>query len=276
MVLMAGFVVFPAVYASWLSLTQSDPFKQTTTFVGLANFRALLSGDLFWHSLWVGSVFTCATVLLQTVLGMGIALLLNKEFYGRGLARALTLFPFVVPTIVTALIWRWLLNDSYGIVNFLLMAIGLVQTPVVWFGSPAMAMTTVILVNVWQFFPFVVVTMLARLSSIPLDQYEAARIDGASGFQQFAFITLPHLKTILTVVILLRCIWMFQKFEVIYLLTRGGPLRATQHLPILAYDELFVNFRMGYSAAIAMLSFFILALVAGIYLRIQQVAESEI
>lgn len=274
--LMAGFVVFPVLYAGWLSLTQSDPFSQAAPFVGLANFQSLLAGEEFWHSLRVGLLFTVATVVLQVVLGLLLALLLHRPCYGRGLARALALFPFVVPSIVAALIWRWLLNDSYGIVDYLLKALGLIRAPIIWFGTPTMAMVSVILVNVWQFFPFVLITLLARLTTIPPEQYEAAQMDGASAPQQFWFITLPHLKTILAVVILLRCIWMFQKFEVIYLLTRGGPLRATQHLPILAYEELFVNFRMGRSAAVAVLSFLILAAVSAVYLKLHRPLEAEL
>ncbi len=276
LVLMAGFVVFPVLYAGWLSLNQSDPFRQATTFVGMANFQRLLQGEEFWDSLRVGLVFTAATVALQVVVGMAVALLLHQPFRGRGVARALALFPFIVPTIVAVLIWRWLLNDSYGIVNYLLKALGLIQAPIIWFGTPGMAMVSVVLVNVWQFFPFVVVTLLARLTTIPEEQYEAARIDGASAPQQFWFITLPHLKTILAVVILLRGIWMFQKFEVIYLLTRGGPLRSTQHLPILAYTELFVNFRMGQAAAVAVLGFLILAAASAVYLKMHRPVEAEL
>jgi multiple sugar transport system permease protein len=274
--LMAGFVVFPVVYACWLSLNKSDPFSQATTFVGLANFQNLLQGDDFWHSLRVGFSFTLATVSFQVLLGTAVALVLHQSFHGRGVARALTLFPFIMPTIVSVLIWRWLFNDTYGIVNFLLKASGLIRAPIVWFGTPGMAMLSVVLMNVWQFFPFVVITLLARLATIPEDQYEAARIDGASAPQQFWFITLPHLKTILAVVILLRGIWMFQKFEPIYLLTQGGPLRATQHLPILAYNELFVNFRMGFAAAVAVLSFLILAAASAIYLKIHRPVEAEL
>jgi multiple sugar transport system permease protein len=274
--LMAGFVVFPVLYSAWLSLNQSDPFRQVTTFIGLQNFRALLGGPDFWHALWVGVVFTLATVALQTLIGLGIALLLNRKFPGRAIARALALFPFIVPTIVAVLIWRWILNDSYGIVNYLLLSLGLVAGPVVWLGTPALALVSVIAMNVWQFFPFVVITLLARLASIPQTQYEAARVDGASPTQQFWCITLPHMKTILAVVVLVRCIWMFQKFENIYLMTRGGPLAATQHLPILAYDEMFVNFRMGRSAAVAVLSFVILAGASALYLRLHDPAEADL
>jgi multiple sugar transport system permease protein len=274
--LMSGFVVLPVLYACWLSLTHSDPFRQTLQFVGLANFAALLAGQDFWHSLRVGCVFTVATVALQIGFGMVVALVLRRPFRGQGFARALALFPYIVPTIVAALLWRWLLNDSYGIVNHVLAALGLITAPVVWFGTPGMALVTVILVNVWQFFPFVVITLLARLATIPEEQYEAARIDGASAVQQFLFITLPHLRTILAVVFLLRAIWMFQKFDVIYLLTRGGPLRATQHLPILAYNELFVNFRMGEAAAVAVLCFLILAVASAAYLKLHRPVEAEL
>jgi multiple sugar transport system permease protein len=274
--LMGSFVVFPVLYACWLSLNRSDPFQQTLEFVGPANFLNVLAGEEFWHSLWIGLVFTVATVSLQVVFGVILALVLNRPFRGRALARALALFPYVVPTIVSALLWRWLLNDSYGIVNYLLGVIGLIETPILWLGTPGMAMVTVVLVNVWQFFPFVVIALLARLATIPEEQYEAARMDGASAWQQFVHVTLPHLKTILAVVFLLRSIWMFQKFDVIYLLTRGGPLRATQHLPILAYNELFVNFRMGQAAAVAVLCFVILAMASGVYLKLHRPVEAEL
>lgn len=233
--LMAGFVVFPVVYACWLSLNQSDPFSQVTTFVGLANFQALLRGDDFWHSLRVGFFFTLATVSLQVLLGTAVALVLHQNFYGRGVARALTLFPFIVPTIVSVLIWRWLFNDTYGIVDFLLKASGLIRAPIIWFGTPGMAMLSVILINVWQFFPFVVITLLARLATIPEDQYEAARIDGASAPQQFWFITLPHLKTILAVVILLRESGCSRSLKPSTSLPRGvhcGPRSIFRFLPI--------------------------------------------
>jgi multiple sugar transport system permease protein len=275
-VLMAGFVIFPVFYACWLSLNRSDPFRQTFEFVGPANFVEVLGGADFWHSLWVGLGFTAATVSLQMIFGTIVALVLNRPFRGRGLARAIALFPYIVPTIVVALLWRWLLNDSYGIVNHLLRALGLIEAPIVWLGTPGMALLTVVLVNVWQFFPFVVITLLARLATIPEEQYEAARIDGASAWQQFAYVTLPHLATILAVIGLLRSIWMFQKFDVIYLLTRGGPLRATQHLPILAYNELFVSFRMGQAAAVAVLCFVILAVALGVYLKCHRPVEAEL
>jgi len=274
--LMAAFVGFPVVYAAWLSFNRSDPFRQATSFVGLENFRALLTGTDFWHAVWVGLVFTVATVLLQTLAGLGLALLLHRQFPGRGMARALALFPFIVPTIVAVLVWRWILNDSYGVVNYLLLSLGIVDAPVVWLGSPGYALVSVIAMNVWQFFPFVVITLLARLATIPDTQYEAARVDGASPVQQFWFVTLPHLSTILVTVVLLRAIWMFQKFESIYLMTRGGPLGATQHLPILAYDEMFVNFRMGRAAAVAVLSFLILAGASALYLRLHRPAEAEL
>src|SRR6266508_453524 len=129
LVLMSGFVVFPALYAGWLSLNQSDPFRQTLRFVGLTNFVEVLAGEDFWHSLWVGCIFTVATVTFQIGFGVAVALVLHRPFRGRSLARALTLFPYIIPTIVATLLWRWLLNDSYGIVNHVLRALGLITTP---------------------------------------------------------------------------------------------------------------------------------------------------
>ena len=169
---------------------------------------------------------------LQLLAGIGTALLLNNAFAGRALVRGLILFPFVVPTIVAILIWKWMLNDIYGIVNLFLLKIGAIYEGIAWLGSPGLAMASVIVVNVWMFFPFITIQVLARLQVIPIDLYEAARVDGAGALQRFWYVVLPELRSTILLVVFIRGLWMFNKFDTIWLLTQGGPVGRTQTLPI--------------------------------------------
>lgn len=272
---MGIFILFPLLYVVWLSFNQRDLFTPTMTFVGLDNFRRILADSEFWTSLRTGVIFAGASVGIQVILGLTLSLALNESFAGRGIARTIALVPYMIPTVVAALMWKWVLNDLYGIVNYTLQTVGLIRTPILWFGSPDMALLTVILVNVWSFYPFVVIALLARLSAIPRELYEAAQVDGASVWERFWHVTLPQLKSIILIVILLRGIWMFNKFDLIYLLTRGGPLGSTQHLPILAYTKAFTNFQLGQAAAVAVMIFVILAVTSVLYLRFARPIEQE-
>lgn len=274
-IIMSGLILYPLLYSMWLSLNAKDAFTPETTFVGLQNFKVLLNREDFWMSLKNGGIFAGSTVFLQVLFGLAIALVLNQNFIGRGLARGIMFFPFVVPTIVAVMVWKWVLNDLYGVFNYLLFEFNIIKKPIVWFGSPDMAMVTVILINIWKWFPFVVVAFLARLTAIPQQLYEAAKVDGASAWQSFIYITLPQLKTIILIVILIRGIWMFNKFDIIYLLTQGGPMGATQHLPILAYLEAFRYYKMGMGAAVSFTIFILLCISTSIYLRIYRIKEMD-
>lgn len=274
-VVMSGLILYPLLYCMWLSVNAKDAFTPETTFVGLQNFAVLLSREDFWMSLKNGVIFAGSTVFLQMLLGLAVALALNQSFIGRGLARGLMFFPFMVPTIVAVMVWKWVLNDLYGVVNYLLLEFNIVKNPIVWFGSPDMAMVTVILINVWKWFPFVVVALLARLTTIPQQLYEAAKVDGASAWQRFIYVTLPQLKTIMVIVILIRGIWMFNKFDIIWLLTQGGPIGATQHLPILSYLEAFKYYKMGMAAAVSFTIFVFLCVTSVIYLRMYRIKEMD-
>ena len=209
------------------------------------------------------------------VIGLGLALLLNKTFLFRGVARAVVLAPYLVPTVVAVLVWRYMFHDIVGIVNHGLMAVGLIDRPLLWLNSTTWAMLAVILVGVWKFFPFVVIALLGILQSIPQEQYEAARIDGASPFQQFWRITLPYVMPVFILTALLRTIWTFHKFEIIYLLTGGGPLDATTTLPILVYFKGFVDFELGRAAAVAILTFAILVVLLVAYFGVMRRAEAR-
>lgn len=173
----------------------------------------------------------------------------------------------MIPLIVAVLIWQWMLDDLHGITNHFLISIKLVDTPIIWFGKPFYAMVTCIIITIWKFFPFVVIVILARLQTIPEELYEAARVDGATAWQRFWTITLPQLKSVLIIVILLRVLWTYKNFDVIWMLTRGGPLTSTQNLPIYAYKTAINLMLMGRGAAIAVTIFVPLAVLGFLYLR---------
>jgi multiple sugar transport system permease protein len=213
-------------------------------------------------SFWAG-----ATVGLQIILGTAVALLLHQPFKGRSVVRGLVLFPYMMPVVSVVLIWMLLYNALYGVVNWLLVQAGIIGTPVAWLSQPASAFWAVVFVGVWKYFPFVVVIVLARLQVISQDLYEAARIDGASAWSRFVDITLPQLRDVLLVVALLRTIFMFNNFEIVFLLTGGGPLQATMTLPIMVYEQAFGVYELGRGSAIAVVMFIILIAVMSVYFR---------
>jgi len=185
----------------------------------------------------------------------------------RSLARSLILFPYFVSTVVAVLVWRWLFNDLYGLANHLLMLGGLIDMPVDWLGRMPNAMLSVIVIGAWKYFPFVVIAVLARLQTIPEQLYEAATIDGAGPVGRFFDVTLPQLREVLAVVILLRAIWDFKEFDLIYLLTGGGPLNHTRTLPLAVYQEAFGLNRMGMASATAVLMMLVMLVFMLTYLR---------
>jgi multiple sugar transport system permease protein len=253
-ILTSALVLYPFTYTVWLSFRRKQLFDQGLgSFIGLDNYIALIVSSEFWHSLLNGTVFAVGSITLQVVIGVLLALLLNQNFPARGLFRGVLLFPYLVPSVVGIIVIRWMLNDLYGIVNYWLQAIGFVSAPVPWLGTPTLAMASLIAINTWMFYPFVMLCVLARLQSIPPDLYEAAHIDGAGPIAQFRYVTLPQIRGTLTVVILVRTLWMFNKFDTVWLTTQGGPFGSTQTLPVLAYVEAFSLYEVGRGAAVGIL-----------------------
>lgn len=244
-------------------------------FVGFENYAWALESRDFYRALVNTFIWVFGSVSIEMVLGLGIALLLHRNFLGRGFARGVLLAPYLVPTIVAVLVWRYMFHDIVGIINHLLIGMGLIDQPLLWLSTTRWAMLSVIVVGVWKFFPFVVLALLGILQSIPQEQYEAAKIDGASDFQQFWRITLPYVLPVFILTALLRTIWTFHKFEIIYLLTGGGPLDVTTTLPILVYFKGFVDFELGRAAAVAVLTFLILAALIAVYFLLMRRAESK-
>jgi len=268
LVLLGGLVVFPVLYNIWLSLFDKHAFMPVQAFVGLRHYRYFASDPEFWTSFYYGSVYAGVTMVLQLGVGVPAALLLNEGFRGRNLLRGVVLFPYMIPTIVAVILWKWLLNDSYGLVNHMLMSAGLVRTPVAWLG-PDYIMASLIVTSVWQFFPFVVVTYLARLQTIPPELYEAATVDGASAWRRFVHVTLPQTASVLFVIVLLRSIWMFTKFDTVWLMAGdGGVSRYIRTLPVYAYARSFTYLQAGMGAALAVIMFAMLLAATAVYFRL--------
>ena len=256
-------IVGPALYAISLSFYEQQSLTSEPVWVGLANYARVLASGEFWNALWNGFVYAMAAIVLQVALGIGFALLLQQPFRGRALLRGLAFLPYLLPTVVAVLTFKWMIDGSLGIVTIVLDTLGL--PPIYWFETETAAMMSVILVSVWLWTPFVTTTFLAGLQTVPVQLYEAARVDGAGPIRRFFHVTLPALRPILIVIILLRGVWMFNKFDIIWLTTGGGPLGATEHLPVLAYRQAFTLFDLGSGAAIATLSFLALLVIVTLY-----------
>lgn len=268
LLLLAVLTLYPVAYGIWISLFSKHSFFPEQSFVGLANYLAIAADEEFWRSLRLGLVYSLSTIALQLVLGVAAALILHQSFPGRGLVRALTIFPYVIPTVIAVVIWKWLLNAQFGLVNYALEAAGLIGAPVSWMGHEWI-MVSLILVSVWQFFPFVVLAVLARLQTIPPELYEAAKVDGASALSRFIHVTLPQLASVLFVVVLLRSIWMFTKFDTPWLMIQGGGAETyIRTLPVYTYQRTFAWYEAGRGSAMAVVMFLMLVAAAAVYFRL--------
>ncbi len=265
--LICSLLVYPVLYGIWLSFFKKHSFFPDQKFAGLANYIYLIRDPDFWMSVWYGTVYSVSTIFLQIVIGVVAALILNEAFRGRNFVRGVTLFPYMIPTVVAIILWKWLLNNQFGLINYILLAIGIIGDPVSWMGKDHI-MTSLIIISVWEFFPFVVLSVLARLQTIPPVLYEAAKVDGAGAWNRFIHVTLPQLRNVLFVVILLRSIWMFTKFDTVWLLTQGGGAeKYIRTLPVYAYMRTFMYYQAGLGSTLAVIMFGILIASTTIYFK---------
>ena len=258
--LLVAVAYLPILYAIFLSFVRKTAFSPDISWVGLENYFWMIAETGMWRSLGRSVVFTLGSTLVQVIGGLSLALLLNRSFRGQGLARSLVILPYLLPTIVIGLVFKWLLNQDYGVVNQVLLEWGIVEMPINFFGGIHSAMYSVIATTGWQYASFCALMILARLQAINPKLYEAAKVCGAGPIRCFFDVTLPNLKTTLFLVALLRGIWMFNKFDLIYIITGGGPLEATETLPIYAYRVAFEDFDFGRAAAVCTLMFVVLAI----------------
>jgi multiple sugar transport system permease protein len=274
-VVMLALGLYPILRVLSFSLYKVDVFLKTQEFTGLDNLIKVITWDDFWGAVWNDVVFTGVSIIFQIIVGIFVAVLLNRKFLGRDIARGVIMFSYLVPIVVAALVWRFMLNDIVGIVNYIIEVYNL-PIPTTWFGAVQTAMPTVIMVNVWKFFPFMVLVFLAQLQSIDPVLYEAAKVDGSSAWQEFWHITLPVLKPVILIAAMLRTIWHFNDFAVIQLLTGGGPLGSTETPPLMIYDIVFATWNLGRGSAVAVVMFLILILMSLVYIRLYHWAQGQL
>jgi ABC-type sugar transport system permease subunit len=263
-----GIIFFPLAHAFTTSLYREAGVN--VRFVGLGNYRRLLEDEAFWNSLRVSVVFTTASVALHLAVAMPLALFLNQLRRGRTTLRLLFLTPWMVTPVIGATAWVWLLEPHFGVVNYLLRSLGLISAYKIWLGEPALALGSVVAVDVWRGFPFVMLILLAGLQTVPREEYEAASIDGAGAFQRFLFITLPHLRYLLVVATTLDVINTIRTFDIVAVMTRGGPVNATEILPVLIFNTAFQANRFGPAAAVGVVLLLLLLVFSTVYILLLQ------
>ena len=268
-------IAIPLVYSVYVSFTDAGIIGTEAPFIGLENYATVLGDSEFRSSFGRSLIWAVGGAVVQTILAFATALALNQAFRGRRFARTWIILSWIIPTIVIAILWRWMLNVTYGVVNFLVTTVGFTDGPIDFLGSPKWALPTVIMINAWRWFPFLALLILAGLQSIPGELYEAAKVDGASPVQRFFHITMPQLQPVLYVVGLIGTLWAFNIFDVIWLLTQGGPSGSTQTLPVLIYDRAFNGFAMGEASAISVLLCVFLLIFSVIYIRFVPSGESD-
>jgi multiple sugar transport system permease protein len=266
---LAALVGYPFCYGILLSL-QDRPVAHAGTFIGLKNFATNLNDPIFWRVALNTFVYTAVATLLKMVGGLALALAMNQQFPLKNLVRALMLLPFIVPTVLSTVAWMWILDPAFSVLNWLLIAVGVPKPGPSWLGNPTLAMLSIIMINTWRGLPFYGITLLAGLQTVPPELYEAATIDGAGGWQRFRYVTLPLLQPIILIVTLFSVIFTFADFQLVYVLTHGGPQNATQLFATYAFDIAMGagQLGLGASVALAMLPALALLIVAlTIYLR---------
>lgn len=272
--LLAGVVLYPLLAALVAAFFEQSLVVPGRTFVGLANVVDVLTGD-FPRLLGQTLVFTVGTTVFPFVIGFALALALNTRIRGAKVLRGLMLVPWLVPGVVVSFLWMWIFNANYGVLNALLETLGLIDGPVAWLAQPGTAMTAVVVAKTWQSFPWMMVMLLAGLQTVPRELHEAAEMDGAGTVRRFFSITLPQVKGIVGLVLLLELIWNFQHFDIIYVLTGGGPAGSTQTFATAVYETAFHGFDLGRAGALGLLWMVLLMGLVVVYIRFSEKGEAK-
>lgn len=268
LIIMLSVVIVPIINAVGMSFQNYNLTKPNKMgWNNFANYEKLLTGDpLFWSSMGRTLIWVLFGVGGQFLFGFMLALILNKDFRGRGVARAVSLIPWVTPGVLIALMWSWMLDGNYGVINDLLLKTGVISDKIAFLAKPDSAMPSVIITIIWQGIPFFALMILAGLQGIPADLYEAADIDGATGMKKLFYVTIPSLKNTIFVTTMLRIIWVANSVDVIFNMTGGGPAYATQTLSVYVYNKAS-SLDMGYASAMALMLMLVLLVAAVPYLR---------
>lgn len=269
-----AYPIFSSLLLSFqdISLTPSGVKGE---FIGLDNYIRLINSDLFRQALFRSTYFTLTEVILTLTLGLGVALLLNHPEARHPFFRVALLVPWVLAPVANAVLWKWIYNANHGILNVILISLGLIDQNIVWLGKPWLALNMLLLADVWKAIPFIALLLLAGLQNIPSHLYRAAQLDGATQWQQFIYITFPGLRTSLTIAAVLQSIWALKVFDLIYVLTKGSPADGTVLLNYLAWRETFSNLDIGYGAAIANILFLLMFMLALAYIQALRAPQSK-
>lgn len=274
LICMAGVLIYPLVYSLYISFFNYRLARTDTTFVGLGNYIEALTTRAFYVVLGQNIAYMLVCVTIELVIGMSLALLLNRQFFGRAVARSLFLLPMLTAPVLAGFNWRWIFNDRFGLMNQLLLSAGLPAQG--WLVDPTLARISIVIASVWQGIPFVMLLLLAGLQSLPQGPFEAAIVDGASAWQRFVHITIPLLRPVIVVATALRIIDLFRVFDVIYIMTFGGPGQATELLGFYIYRTAFSASRMGYASAVSWTTLLITVLfLIPLFLNERSGAENE-
>lgn len=269
-------IFYPLVQSLLLSFSNANMLNiEGALFVGLDNFKKIIQDSVFWVALKNTVIFVGCSVAGGLIIGMALALILNENIPFRNFFRGIALIPWVVPGVVVALLVLYMFNSQAGIVNWVLVQLGLADQFIDWFGSTEYALWAEIIANIWNQTPFYMLMILAGLQTVPRHQYEAAMIDGASSIQRFFYVTLPNIRGVLMIVTSLMVIWNFNNFDLIWTTTQGGPVNATMTLSVYVYRNAFVGLDVGYAAAIGMVWLAILLSFSSFYIRALKGADHQ-
>ena len=264
-------IVYPLIYALVMSFTNYRPTVRNVSIIGFDNYVKILGDSSFWWAMLRSLIFTISSLSLQIVFGLALAQLFNHpDLKFRTLFRGLAIMPWLIPTVSVALVFKWMFNDLYGILNYMMVDIGILDSPKAWMSNGTTAMIIMIIANVWRGTPLMFTMFLAGLQGIPKDYYEAATVDGANAWMRFRKITLPLLLPVIMVSGVLRFIWTFNFYDLPWVMTGGGPGESTQTTPVYAYRSAFSAYRLGEGSAISIILFIVLLGFAVIYFAVRK------
>lgn len=274
-IVVGALFVYPICSSVFYSFTNKNLIRLNYSFVGIENYINILKDPSFWNAFFNSLKWTVLSLLGQLIVGFTAALALNKVKHLKGVYKTLLIIPWAFPSIVIAFSWTWILNGVYGILPNLLVDWGICDTPPQFLTQKTIAFIVLVLINIWFGAPMIMVNVLSALQTVPQDQYEAAKIDGASTLQEFLHITMPHIKLVMGLLVVLRTVWIFNNFDLIYLITGGGPAGSTQTVPLYAYEMGWGTKLLGKSSAVTVLLFVFLMIVCISYFAIMNRWEKE-
>ncbi len=269
-------IAYPVGYNLVISFTDASLMYPGLNYVGIDNFVATITDWAFWTAAWRTLVWTVFSVAGQLLVGLIAALALERVTRGQTVLRLALIVPWAFPALVMAFGWRFMLDPLYGVANHIFMLFGVIDAPVAPLSQRSLAMPIVVLLNIWFGFPFMMVSIIAGLAAIPRELYEAARVDGASYVQELRYVTLPALWQIISVLVVLRTIWVFNNFEIIFLTTGGGPVDATTTLPLYAYQVGWQTYDLGRMAAVSIIMIALLGVLLALYVRLLGHRQKEV